>query len=384
MSPDLKLPMIKRNWLIGGAALVLIGAVVLVRGFWTTDGVAARSQAQARPVPVETATAERKTMPVRVNALGNVTPIASVAIKTQVDTTITAVHFRDGAHVEKGDLLFTLDCRQIEADMKRVQAVIDGAQATFEQAQRDVERYTDLVARNATPIVTLNNAQTTVYVSRATAESNRAQLENLRVQLGFCGIRASISGRISMASVKVGNFVRQADTAPMATINQMVPVYVTFSVPQKNLPDIRKAIAAETATVEAIIPGEDKRASGQVTMIENTVDPATGMATVRATMPNKDELLWPGTLVTTDMTLRNEEGVVVPSNAVQVSQTGTFVFVVKDGVAKVQDVKVERQVGTESVIASGLNGGETVVTEGQLLLSSGTRVNIRPPKVAGS
>ena len=375
--------MIKRQWLIGGAALALVGIAVLVRGLWTTDGVAAR-QSEARPVPVETAVAGRKTMPVRLTALGNVTPVASVAIKTQVDTTITEVHFRDGASVQKGDLLFTLDCRQIEADMKRVQAIIDGAQSTLEQAQRDVERYTDLVGRNATPIVTLNNAQTAVNVSRATAESNRAQLENLKVQLSFCSIRASISGRISMANVKVGNFVRQADTAPMATINQMVPVYVSFTVPQKNLPDIRKAIAAETATVEAIIPGDDKRASGQVTMIENSVDPATGMAMVRATMPNKDELLWPGTLVTTDMTLRNEEGVVVPAQAVQVSQTGTFVFVIKDGVAQVQAVKVERQIGTESVIASGLNGGETVVTEGQLLLSSGTRVNVRTPKVAGS
>ena len=375
--------MIKRQWLIGGAALALVGIAVLVRGFWTTDGVAAR-QNEARPVPVETAVAGRKTMPVRLTALGNVTPVASVAIKTQVDTTITEVHFRDGASVQKGDLLFTLDCRQIEADMKRVQAIIDGAQSTLEQAQRDVERYTDLVGRNATPIVTLNNAQTAVNVSRATAESNRAQLENLKVQLSFCSIRASISGRISMANVKVGNFVRQADTAPMATINQMVPVYVSFTVPQKNLPDIRQAIAAETATVEAIIPGDDKRASGQVTMIENSVDSATGMAMVRATMPNKDELLWPGTLVTTDMTLRNEEGVVVPSQAVQVSQTGTFVFVIKDGLAQVQTVKVERQIGAESVIASGLSGGETVVTEGQLLLSSGTRVNVRTPKVAGS
>jgi len=375
--------MIKRQWLIGGAALALVGIAVLVRGFWTTDGVAAR-QTEARPVPVETAVAGRKTMPVRLTALGNVTPVASVAIKTQVDTTITEVHFRDGASVQKGDLLFTLDCRQIEADMKRVQAIIDGAQSTLEQAQRDVERYTDLVGRNATPIVTLNNAQTAVNVSRATAGSNRAQLENLKVQLSFCSIRASISGRISMANVKVGNFVRQADTAPMATINQMVPVYVSFTVPQKNLPDIRKAIAAETATVEAIIPGDDKRASGQVTMIENSVDSATGMAMVRATMPNKDELLWPGTLVTTDMTLRNEEGVVVPSQAVQVSQSGTFVFVIKDGLAQVQTVKVERQIGAESVIASGLSGGETVVTEGQLLLSSGARVNVRTPKVAGS
>ena len=384
MSPDRKLPMLQRKWLIGGAALALLGIVVLVRGLWTTDGVAARTQAQARAVPVETATAERKTMPVQLRALGTVTPIASVAIKTQVDTTITDVRFRDGARVEKGDELFTLDCRQIEADMKRVEAVINGAQATFEQAQRDVERYTDLVARNATPIVTLNNAQTQVNISKATAESNRAQLENLKVQLSFCTIRASISGRISMANVKIGNFVRQADTSPMATIVQTAPVYVSFTVPQRNLPDIRKAIAAETATVEAVIPGDEKRANGQVTMIENTVDMATGMATIRATMPNKDELLWPGTLVTADMTLRSEEGVVVPSTAVQVSQSGNFVFIVRDGVAKVQNVQVERQVGRETIIASGLSGGETVVTDGQLLLSDGTRVNPRPPKVAGS
>jgi len=379
-----KLPMIKRKWLFGGAAVALIGIALLVRGFWTTDGAAARLQGQVRAVPVEVATAERKPVPVRVESLGSVTPMASVAIKARVDTAIVGVHFRDGAHVNKGDLLFTLDGRQIEADMKRFQAVIDGAQATLEQAQRDVERYTELAAKNATPIVTLNNAQTLVNVSRATAESNRAQLESLKVQLGFCEIRAPISGRISMANVKVGNFVRQADLTPMATINQMAPVYVTFTVPQKVLPEIRQALAAETATIEAVIPGEQKHASGQVTMIENTVDPATGMATIRATMPNEQEVLWPGTLVTTEMTLRIEEAVVVPSNAVQVSQTGSFVFVINNSVAKVQPVNVERTVGELSVISSGLSGGEIVVTDGQLLLSNGTRVNPRMPKAAGS
>ena len=377
--------MTKRKWLFGVAAIALIGIAVLVRGFWTTDGKAARSQAQAaRVVPVETAIAERKKVPVRLDALGTVTPMASVAIKARVDTAIMGVHFQDGANVNKGDLLFTLDGRQIEADMKRYQAVIDGAEASLEQAQRDVQRYSDLVNKNATPIVTLNNAQTQVNVSRATAESNRAQLENLKVQLDFCRIRAPISGRISMANVKVGNFVRQADTSPMATIIQTAPVYVSFTVPQKNLPDIRQAIAAETATVEAVVPGEAKRATGQVSMIENTVDATTGMATIRATMPNTDEMLWPGTLVTAEMTLRVEEAVAVPSSAVQISQAGNFVFVVKDGVAKVQAVKVARQVGSETTIASGLEGGEIVVTDGQLLLSEGTRVNVRSGANAGA
>src|SRR6185312_9047767 len=136
----------------------------------------------------------------------------------------------------------------------------------------------------------------------AAIKADQGLLDNLKVQLDYCTVRAPIAGRISAAAVKVGNFVRQADTAPMATINQMAPVYISFAVPQKNLPEIRKAIAGETATILAIVPGEDKRSQGAVTMIENTVDPATGMATLRATMPNADELLWPGTLVTAEMT----------------------------------------------------------------------------------
>jgi membrane fusion protein, multidrug efflux system len=178
--------------------------------------------------------------------------------------------------------------------------------------------------------------------------------------------------------------VRQADLAAMATINQMAPVYVTFTVPQKVLPEIRQALAAESATIEAVIPGEQKRANGQVTMIENTVDSATGLATIRATMPNEQEVLWPGTLVTTELTLRIEEGVVVPSTAVQVSQTGSFVFVINDNVAKVQPITVARTVGDQSVIEAGLNGGESVVTDGQLQLSNGTRVSPRTTKAAGS
>jgi multidrug efflux system membrane fusion protein len=375
--------MTMRKWLFGVAALALIGIALLMRGLWTSDG-AARSQVAARVVPVEIAIAERKTVPVRIESLGSVTPIASVAIKTRVDTAITAVHFSDGAEVKQGDLLFSLDGRAIEAQIAQTEGSIARDRAQLEGAERDVRRYTELVAKNATPQIDLDNARTNANVYRAAIKSDQGQLDNLKVQLSYCTITAPISGRISAAAVKVGNFVRQADTSPMATINQMAPVYVSFTVPQKVLPEIREALAAKTATIEAIIPGERKRASGKVTMIENTVDPATGLATIRATMPNADEVLWPGTLVTTELTLRSEEAVVVPSTAVQVSQTGNFVFVVKDDVAKIQPVKVERTLGNQSVIASGLAGGETVVTDGQLLLSNGTRVNPRNAKAANS
>ncbi len=376
--------MTKRKWLFGVAALALIGIVLLMRGTWTSDGAAARSQGGARVAPVEVATAERKKVPVRVESLGNVTPIASVALKARVDTNIVAVHFRDGAEVKKGDLLFTLDGRAIEAQIAQTEGMVARDKAQLAGAERDVARYTDLVAKGATPVVNLDNAKTQADVYRAAIKSDEGLLENLKVQLGYCTVTAPIDGRISAAAVKIGNFVRQADTAPMAIINQMAPVYVTFTVPQKVLPEIRHALAAETATIEAVIPGEQKHATGQVTMIENTIDPATGMATIRATMPNKDEVLWPGTLVTTELTLREEEAVAVPTAAIQVSQTGNFVFVINDGVAKVQPVKVERAVGNVTVIASGLSGGETVVTDGQLLLSNGTRVNVRTAKTAGS
>jgi len=376
--------MIKRKWLFAGAAVAVIGVAFLARGLWTTDGAAQSKGPPARVVPVETAQAVRKKVPVRFDALGTVTPMASVAIKARVDTTIVGVHFRDGAHVNQGDLLFTLDCRAMEAQMAQTEGAIARDKAQLAGAERDVARYTDLVAKNATPVVNLDNAKTQSEVYGAAIKSDQGLLQNLRVQLSFCTVTAPITGRISAANVKVGNFVRQADLTPMATINQLAPVYVSFSVPQKLLPDIRQAIGAETATVEAAVPGQQKRASGQVAMIENTVDPATGMAMIRASMPNADELLWPGTLVTAELTLRTEVAVVVPSNAVQVSQTGSFVFVVKDGLAKVQKIDAVRQSGNETVVASGLNGGEIVVVEGQLLLSDGARVNMRAPKSAGN
>jgi RND family efflux transporter MFP subunit len=371
----------RRTWLWGVAGLAaVIAAALMARPYWSPEPAVAQ-QSGPRAVPVMIATAEKKMTPVRLEALGSVTTIASVAIKPRLDTVVAGVHFEDGAQVKKGDLLFTLDDRQILAEINRVEAVIAGAVAQLAQAERDVQRYTDLVAKNATTLVTLNNAQTQVNVSRALAESNRATLENLKVQLSYTRISAPITGRISQANVKAGNFVRSADAAPLATINQLAPIYVSFTVPQKALPDVRKAIASETATVEAVVPGDARKPAGVVTMIENTVDPATGMVTVRATMPNEDEILWPGTLVTAELTLRHEEAITVPSTAVQVSQSGSFVFVVEKGAAKVRPVKVERTLRNMSVIAEGLSGGETVVTDGQLSLSNGTRVAPRGPAV---
>ena len=340
----------KKRTLVAGAVVVLVaaGAIVVATrgGLWSPSAVAQATRQNApRAVPVEVVTAIKKVVPVRLEVLGSVTPIASVVVKSRVDSEITGVHFRDGALVREGDLLFTLDSRTLEAQVRQV-----------------------------------HNARTQTNIYRASVDSNTAQLENLNVQLSYCNIQAPITGRASMVPFKVGNFVRAGD-ATLATIIQTAPVYVTFSLPQGFLPDLRQALANESATIEAIIPGEPRRANGQVTMIENSVDAPTGTVPVRATMPNTDELLWPGTLVTVQLTFREETAVAVPSTAIQPSQTGSYVFVVKGEVAIVQPVEVARVLGSESVLARGLEGGETVVVNGQLLLSNGTKVAIRAPKV---
>jgi multidrug efflux system membrane fusion protein len=372
--------MTRRILLIGvAAALALAGGYAAMRGVWTpVDAVAQSPKGKGKAaVSVEVAQAVKKKVPVRVDLLGNVTPIAQVAVKPRIDSEIIEVHFSDGAMVRKGDMLFTLDHRSIDAQIRQTQGILNGAKAQLEQATRDVERYEALVAKNATTMVTLHNARTQVNIFTAAVESNTAQIELLRVQRDFTFIRAPITGRVSMANVKVGNYARQADAIPLATIIQVAPVYVTFALPQHNLPELRQAITNETAVIQALIPGDTRRSSGQVTMIENTVDPATGTVPVRATMPNTDELLWPGTLVQVQLVFREEQAVTVPRAAVQVSQRGSFVFVVKNGVAEVQAVKTGRTVDGQSVIESGLSGGETVVTEGQLRLSNGTRVSLR-------
>jgi len=377
--------MIKRYLRIAVAAgVVLAVAYAGVRWFSAphVNGTPVAAQG-ARAVPVTVTAAVRKKTPVVVEALGTVTPMASVAIKSRLDSEIVSVHFADGARVNEGDVLITLDSRALEAQIQAAQGMVARDQAQLEGAERDVRRYTELVAKNATPITSLENAKTQAAMYTAAKAANEAQLRNLRVQLSYATIRAPISGRISAATVKVGNFVRSADVQPIATIIQTAPIYVTFSVPQAVLPDIRKALAAETATIQAIVPGEQRAASGVVAMIENTVDSGTGMVAVRASMPNSDELLWPGTLVTVQVTLREDDAVTVPSAAVQVSQTGTFVFVVKDGKASVRPVKVARVVGQESALESGVEVGETVVTDGFLLLTDGARVAVRGPQ-AGS
>ncbi|GIQ73130.1 efflux RND transporter periplasmic adaptor subunit [Bradyrhizobium sp. RD5-C2] len=372
----------KHNLVLTVAVLgIAAGAAYMTRASWMGGG-AATSQGTARPrvVSVDLAKAERRSVPVDVDAIGQVTPISSVALKSRLETTIVSVHFEDGARVNEGDLLFMLDARQIDAQIEQAEGVLARDQAQFEGAQRDLRRYTELVGKGATTQVNLDNAKTQSDVLIGTIKADQFALENLRVQKSYTVIRAPFAGRISAANVKVGNFVRPADTQPLAVINQMAPVYVTFAIPQRALVDLRDAMGKDEPKVIATIPGHQRSESGKVAMVENTVDATTGMVTVRGIMNNANETLWPGTIVQTKLIIRSEDAVVVPTVAVQRSQNGNFVFVVQDGVAKVRPVKVDRTFQGSSVISDGLAGDESIVVDGQLLLSEGSRVELRTRK----
>jgi RND family efflux transporter MFP subunit len=364
----------KRNLMILAGVLAVAVTAYGTRATWLGGGASLQGPPRERVVSVEVAKAERKAVPVEVDSIGTVTPISSVALKSRVETTIVSVHFEDGARVNKGDLLFTLDARQIDAQIEQAEGVLARAQAQLEAAQRDVRRYSDLIGKGATTQVNVDNAKTQADILTGTIKADQSALDNLKVQKSFTTIRAPFSGRISAANVKVGNFVRPADTAPLAVINQMAPVYVTFAIPQRVLVDLRDAMAAGGSKVIATIPGHQRSEDGKVAMVENTVDATTGMVTVRGIMNNESETLWPGTLVNAKLIIRTEGGVTVPTAAVQRSQSGNFVFVMKDGKAHVQPVTVSRTFQGSSVIASGLTGGEDVIVDGQLLLSEGTPV----------
>jgi multidrug efflux system membrane fusion protein len=350
---------------------------------WFADKAVAQSPQGGptqRTVAVEVAKAVKKKTPVILESLGNVTTMASVAVKPRIDSEIVGIHFADGAFVKRGDLLITLDSRAIEAQIAQAEGNLARDNAQLAGAERDLRRSSELLAKGAGPQLTVENSKTQVDSFSAAVKADVAALENLKVQLSYCSIRAPISGRISQAAVKVGNFVRQADTAPIATINQLAPIYVTFTVAQRVLPELRIAMSETGASVNVTIPGEKRSARGTVAMIENAVDATTGMATVRASIPNVDELLWPGTLVSAQVTLRTEDAIVVPTAAVQVSQQGNFVYVVKDNVATVTPVKVARLLGEETVVESGVSDGDVVVTDGHLLLTNGSRVTVRERK----
>ena len=356
-------------------------------------------------VPVVTATVVSKAVPVTIPAVGTAEPLATVQVRAQVTGQVSAIHFAEGQDVKAGAPLVTLDARPFEAALQQAQAVLarDTAQAKNAQSQRT--RYEDLFNRG---LIARDQYETQVANSLAlesTLAADQAQIENARLNLQYTHILAPISGRTGALNVHQGDLVRANDTTPLVVINQVAPIYVTFSVPGRYLPEIRRYQSQQPLRIDARIqaggtPGSQQAApptpgamahdaptivtaapittteAGTVSFIDNSVDPSTGTIKMKGTFANEDHALWPGLFVQVTLVLRTEpNAIVVPAAAVQASQAGQFVFVVKaDRTAEVRNVTVERQQGEEIVIAQGLKPGEDVVTDGQLRLTAGARV----------
>jgi multidrug efflux system membrane fusion protein len=276
-------------------------------------------------------------------------------------------------------VLFELDSRGIEAQVKQAEANLARSRAQLEQAQRDVKRFELLTASDAGSKVQLDNGRTTVQTVQAQIHADEAALEALKVQLTYYTIRAPISGRVGIAGIKAGNIAKTGDgSVPLAVINQISPIYVAFNVPQRLLPELREALAKGTSKVQATPQGLTEAVDGKVAVIDNNVDTTSGTITLRGIFENADEILWPGQLCDVRLVIRTEpDAITVPREAVQQSQSGLIVFVVEDGLARVRPVTVDRSLRGLSVVKTGLQGNETVVTDGQLLLTDGAKVETR-------
>mgnify|MGYP006281845891 CR=1 FL=1 len=381
-------------------SFIVIGAVAVAGGvYWTQSQKAptppagqAQGQAGANanragtvanrpPVPVTVDTVQKGPMAVRVDAVGMAQPVASVSLKTRVDAQIDTVHVADGAYVKAGDKLVKLDSRQIEAQIKQTEANIAKDNATVEQAERDVARLTDLLARGSGTQLNVDNARTQLAAARAVLAADEALLENQKVQLSWYTLTAPITGRVGTFTAKAGNIVRAGDntaTGIIATIVQTSPIYVAFSIPQTSLPQVREAMQNGHGEVRATPQGGQRTATGRISVVDNTIDTATGTIMIRALFENADDILWPGQLCNVRVTLRTEPDTVsIPRTATQSGQSGNFVYVVENGVARIRPVKVGRFQDGRDVIVDGLQGGETIVSDGALLLIDGARIEVR-------
>ncbi len=337
------------------------------------------------PVPVNIDTVQRGPMPVRIDAVGMVQPVASVALKTRIDAQIEKIFVSDGAQVKAGDVLVKLDSRQIEAQIKQTEANIAKDQAALEQAQRDATRSSDLFGRGAGTQTKADDALTQVASAKAMLAADQALLDNQKVQLSWYTLMAPITGRVGTFNAKAGNIVRAGDnttTGIIATIVQTSPIYVAFSIPQTALADVRDAIASGRSEVRATPQGGKRSATGKIAVLDNTIDTSTGTIMIRALFENADDVLWAGQLCNVRVTLRVDPDVIsIPRTATQSGQQGNFVFIVENGVARSRKVSVGRFQDGRDVILDGLSGGETVVSDGALLLIDGSRVDIRKESI---
>jgi multidrug efflux system membrane fusion protein len=344
-------------------------------------------------VPVTVAKVQQKNVPLTVRAIGNVEPMQSVTVRPQVGGVILRVDFAEGQEVKKGELLFEIDPRPLQAAVAQARALIERDRANAQDAEANARRLASLAKKEYVPLQQAENAQAQAQAWKAALAADQASLQTARLNLGYAQIRAPFTGRTGSVLMHAGNVVKAPDDK-LVVIDQLQPIYVSFSVPENALPQVRARGASSKLPVEAQPPLQDKngnpekRASGAIaaekqngilTFVDNAVDQQTGQIRLKATFENRDESLWPGQFVDVTLTLGEQQGALVtPAEAVQRGQNGEFVFVVKDDhTVESRPVTVSRADQREAVIEKGLSAGETVVTEGQLRLQQGTKVQIK-------
>jgi multidrug efflux system membrane fusion protein len=334
------------------------------------------------PVPVVVVSIAPKSMPIIVEAVGTVQSIASIQLKSRIDSQIMKVNVEEGALVKEGDLLFELDARTLKAQLGMIEAQIRKDQAQIGQAKRDSARADDLLTKGAGTVVTRDTNVTSQRALEAQLEADVASRDSVVAQISYTEIRAPVSGRIGSIPNKAGTTLRIADntvTAVLATINQVDPIFLQFALPQVFLPSLRAAMAKGDVQVNAVME-DGTRQSGAMAFLENSVDPNTGTVTAKARIANANEGLWPGQFVKAEVILGVEaQALAVPAAAVQLGAQGPYVFVIKNGnVAELRPIQIKRTQGGESVVGGGLAAGESVVVDGQLRLVNGAPAAPKP------
>ena len=336
-------------------------------------------------VPVAIVEVQEKSIPLRLQAIGNVEAFSSVALKARVDGQIVSVNFQEGKEVRKGDVLFRIDSRPFEATLRQVEATHARDSAQRDQARSQERRYLELLEKNFVSKEAYAQIRTNADTAEAVVKASQAAMENAKLNVEYSTIRSPIDGYAGKVLLQIGNMVKANDTGALVVVNQVRPIYTTFSVPEQSLPLIRRQMKAGSLTVEVSPPSSDPAtgkviATGALTFVDNSVDATTGTIKLKARFDNKDATLWPGQFVTVSLRLSEQtDALVVPSQAVQTGPKGQFVFVLKaDMSTEVRPVVVARTAGTESIIAKGLEKSEKVVTRGQLRISPGAKVVVRP------
>jgi multidrug efflux system membrane fusion protein len=331
---------------------------------------------------VTVGTASQADIPVRLTAVGNVESVNSVAIKAQITGTVSQVHFREGQDVVKGQILFTIDPRPYQAALKQAEATLARDLAQAKNADEQARRYEGLIKDGIVTKEQYDALRTTADAFASSVAADRAAVENAKVQLSYCSIRSPISGRTGNLDATIGNMIKANDTPSMVTINQMAPIYVTFSVPEKELITIKREMAGGKLRVEAVIPTDPRGpVYGELTFVDNTVDMTTGSIKLKGTFANADGRLWPGQFVTTSLDLFTiKNAVVAPASAIQSGQQGEYVYVIKqDDTAELRPVKAGISSEGKTVVETGLKPGETVVTDGQMRVMPGGKVEVKKP-----